>query len=105
MEKGLEIDENRMFTARDEVAAVEVRAIQQIEDGNVRPLALVEPSHLIVHPAFRGLDVLRPSIAAAVENRDGPEWRIAGARIQPPQEILKMDVDGKSLGFVDQSPA
>src|SRR5205823_5098208 len=27
------------------------------------------------------------------------------ARVQPPQEILKMDVDGKGFGFVDQSPA
>src|SRR5436190_12372839 len=105
MEKGLEVDENRMFAARDEIAAVEVRAIQEIENGDVRPLALVEPSHLIVHPAFGGLDVLRPSVAAAVENRNGPEWRIAAARVQPPQEILKMGVDGERFGFVDQSPA
>src|SRR2546421_3856041 len=105
MEKSLEVDENRMFAARDEIAAVEVRAIQEIEDGDVPSLALVEPSHLIVHPAFGGLDALHPSIAAAVENRDGPEWRIAAARVQPPQEILKMDVDGKGFGFVDQSPA
>src|SRR5436190_1956304 len=105
MEKGLEIDENWMFAARDEIAAVEVRAIQEIEDGDVRPLALVEPSRLIVHPAFGSLDVLHPSIAATVENRDGPEWRIAAVRVQPAQEILKMDVDGKGFWFVDQSLA
>src|SRR6266481_1509174 len=103
MEKGLEVDENRMFAARDEIAAVEVRAIQEIEDSDVRPLSLVEPSHLIARSAFGCFDVLRPSVAVAVENRHRSEGRLAAARVQPSQEVLKMDVDGKGFGFVDQT--
>src|SRR5438309_8854762 len=59
MEERLEVDKDRVFAGCDEIATVEIRAIQNVQESDVRPLSLVEPVHLVRRPAFPLRDVLR----------------------------------------------
>ena len=65
MEKRLQIDQDRMFTGRDEVVAVKVGRLEGVENRQVSALALIEAGDFVRASARMRTDEFGPAMIAA----------------------------------------
>src|SRR5437879_5682026 len=82
MEERLEVDKDRVLAGCDEIATMKIRAIQNVQESDVRPLSLVEPVHLVRRPAFPLRDVLRPPVRPTIQDGQRSERRLGAPRAQ-----------------------
>ena len=83
MQERFEIDQERMFTAGNDVVGVEIGRVEDVEESQVRSLSLVEPPHFLLVLAFFRRDELRPPICATIEDGHRTKRRLDAALVQP----------------------
>ena len=101
VEERFQIDHDGVLTGRDEILVVHVRGAQQIEQGEIAPLPLVEAPDLALGGAGSRLDELDPAVVPPLQQ---PEPVEAGEPLRsgPSQEVLERGFHGDGPGLVDQ---
>src|SRR5438093_7350928 len=100
MKERLEIDEEWMFTTCNDVVSVEIGRVEDVKESQVRSLSLIETPYLLLAPALPRVNVLRPAGRAPIEDSHRAERRLNPTRVQPPQQLLEVQIDSKGLGLV-----
>ncbi len=105
MEERLDVHQDRMVPARDQVLEVGVGAVQDVQQREQRALPPVEPFDVVAGQAGSGLGVLGPAVGAAVEQAERTQPGHAGLRAVPAEQGVEVPVRGGRPGAVDDGGA
>src|SRR5262249_24784251 len=95
MEERLEINEERVLSAREEVVGMEISGVQEVEQRETAPLPAIEASNLFRRLALARRHILHPAIPPAIEHPQRPERRSRAPAVQPLQKLLEVRVHGE----------
>src|SRR5262249_39055170 len=76
---------------------------QDREKRQVGPLPHIKALYLLLGDTLVGWYIRCPAIGAMIECAQGLEGRLRSPFIEPLEQLLKMVINGKGFGFVDQA--
>lgn len=100
MEQGLQVDQDRIVGAGDQVLVVDVGGIQGVQQREQHALAEVEAFDLPRRGAGPLLDELHPPVPGPLQQRQGPQLPPPEAGVEPPRHLVEMPVRGERSRLV-----
>jgi hypothetical protein len=104
-EERLQVDENGVFAARNDVLVVEVVGVQGVEQREEPALALVEALDAGRRFAVVRRDELHPAVRPAVDHVRVARSEVIPALVEPGEELAEVAVDGEGPGLVEELQA
>src|SRR6266566_894259 len=94
-----------MLTRCNQIFGMKVCRFQCVEQGQISSLSLIKTFNLFSRSAVACRHELGPTIFLLIDDGQGAECRLLSPRIQPGEQLLKMDISRHSPRFVDQAKA
>lgn len=83
VEERFQIEQDRVFSGRNQVLGVEIGGLQSVQQRQVGALALVEAPYLFLRPASVRRNKLHPPVIASIKDLQGPERRMIAPSVKP----------------------
>ncbi len=105
VEQRLDVHQDRVVPAGDQVLEVGVGAVQDVQQREQRALPPVEPLDVVAGQAGAGLGELGPAVAAPVEQAERAQPGHSRLRAVPAEQGVEVPVRGGRPGAVDDGGA
>src|SRR5712671_2894612 len=102
MKERFQVHQNGMLAAGQKIFKVKISGLQHVKNGQILSLPFIEAADLFMRPAACGVDELHPAMSFPIQYLQSTKLRICAFLVHPPDEVLKMFVNGNGSGFINK---